>query len=857
MGLFDLRWESIAKPLVGIGAAFIALGLPINAWCADAQNPAPQSNQHQKLTDAYSTVSKSSFVYDKDEMDAFGKNALTLNGDARIYGLWRVLYSYKSFHNEAKFLEWDDRVRRFAQQNNNSDLDMLARFMKQAYYNEVGSYKSISDDEWKGYMTLSNPALHNIVLLENERKFQYFKQWPQAIEVGKDLLVRLQGETDSALGLLAIAHQNYAYNMLRVGDLEAYAEHMSSLVQLSKDNAFFLQKMDMVFDLAYFAADQNDITLASQLQQIHAKHTREYDLPDLRYWDEELCAFVATKAKKYQEVIQCLKDSAVAKGIVKSPNDFNKLRQLTVAYAKVYDVANTKRYWQILNNLPPSVGKPTELNNDEINAYIMAGEGQPRAAFETLGNLIPKINQSADKRRISAVEDMYQALRKELDKKTAEAKLLNQQVQLRNWLLATAGAVVLLLIAIGVGAALWVVRMRRMQWRLKEAHEHAQAANAAKSRFLAVMSHELRTPLNGVLGMAQALKRDSLSDSQRAKIDTLAESGETLLMLLNDVLDMSRIEAGKVELSPTPASMKDMIERVFNTFVPTIGEKPVALKYDIDATVPQTLSFDMLRVYQCLSNLVSNAVKFTNEGVIRVVASAEKHLDRPGYTVRVEVRDTGIGISKASLGKLFEAYSQADASTARKYGGSGLGLSITQRLTELMGGSVSVTSEEGAGSVFIMTFEAGEVETPAEEAAEITPEDMLPHGVRILLVDDHPVNRKVARLFLEPFGFDITEAVDGQEALDAGMEDYDLVLMDVNMPRLGGIDATRQFRQTEEAGKHVPIIALTADALPEQIEACLAAGMDAHVSKPIVMDKLIDTVVSFLGEDVLQAAQSA
>jgi CheY-like chemotaxis protein len=139
----------------------------------------------------------------------------------------------------------------------------------------------------------------------------------------------------------------------------------------------------------------------------------------------------------------------------------------------------------------------------------------------------------------------------------------------------------------------------------------------------------------------------------------------------------------------------------------------------------------------------------------------------------------------------------------------------------------------------------------------MAPEDVLPHGVRILLVDDHPVNRKVARLFLEPFGFDITEAVDGQEALDAGMEDYDLVLMDVNMPRLGGIDATRQFRANEEPGKHVPIIALTADALPEQIEACLAAGMDAHVSKPIVMDKLIDTVVSLLGEDVLQAAQSA
>ena len=833
---------------------FIALGLTFSPLRAQAASPV---NHAQKLLGVYEAVSETPFFYSKNEVDQYGAKAEELHGNDRIYALWRVLYIYKNSRNEAKLKDWNARISRLALKDGDSNLDLLTRLMWQTYENETHSYSDISDGEWNTYISATNSALRNISGIEYERQLQSRRQWAEAIDLGEKLALRLAGEGVEAKAALGIARQSLAYSLLKVGDYDGYAQNMLVVAQLSKDNSFFIQKMDFLYDLTYFAAQDNDIENATKLQAMYAGYVNKYQAHDLMGWNELLCAIVDDKKDNQQGVIDCLKNSDVSKGIVNDGYDVRKLALLTTGYAKSGNSDKAEYYLSKLRALPENLYETDQLFESYVQAQLLANKGEIKEAFEQLDQWGRETNKNAERRRIAAIQDMYKALRKELDSKTAEARLLNQQVQLRNWLLATAGAVVLLLIALGVGAALWVVRMRRMQWRLKEASDHAEAANAAKSRFLAVMSHELRTPLNGVLGMAQALQRDKLTDDQRAKVDTLAESGETLLMLLNDVLDMSRIEAGKVELSPTPASMKDMIERVFNTFAPTIGEKPVALRYDIDATMPPILSFDMLRVYQCLSNLVSNAVKFTNEGVIRVVASAEKHLDKPGYTVRLEVRDTGIGISKASLSKLFEAYSQADASTARKYGGSGLGLSITQRLTELMGGNVSVTSEEGAGSVFVMTFEAGEVETPAEEATEIAPEDMLPHGVRILLVDDHPVNRKVARLFLEPFGFDITEAVDGQEALDAGMEDYDLVLMDVNMPRLGGIDATRQFRATEEPGKHVPIIALTADALPEQIEACLAAGMDAHVSKPIVMDKLIDTVVSLLGEDVLQAAQSA
>ncbi|HWU49853.1 MAG TPA: ATP-binding protein [Asticcacaulis sp.] len=454
--------------------------------------------------------------------------------------------------------------------------------------------------------------------------------------------------------------------------------------------------------------------------------------------------------------------------------------------------------------------------------------------------------------RVQSVRSMYKALRQELDSKTAESRLLVKQVQMGRMLLAAAVAIAFMFAVIVLGGVLWVIRMRRMQSRLSDARAHAEAANAAKSRFLAVMSHELRTPLNGVLGMAQALKKEPLPPEQAEQVNILVDSGQTLMVLLNDVLDMSRIEAGRVELAPTPSNMKDMLERVVHTYRNLTDGKPVDLIYDIKSSALMPMRFDILRVYQCLSNLVSNAIKFTESGEVRLAASADHRPD--GYLVRVEVRDSGVGMSQATLDKLFEAYSQADASTARTHGGSGLGLNISRRLAELMGGDLTVTSEEGKGSVFVMTFLAGEValETlpePAPAAAhavEAQPDDG--PNINILLVDDHPVNRKVARLFLEPFGYTVTEAVDGQEALDMDMSRFDLVLMDINMPRLDGLEATRRYRAGEAAGRHLPIVALTADAMQEQIETCYAAGMDAHIAKPIIMDTLIETVARLLSE---------
>ena len=861
MGRSSVRVRDAVKNLVtGFLAAIFCACLSL-AHPANAAEPPPavaEATPYQKkLVAAYDIIAGKPFVYDENEVESYGQHAMTLSGDERIYALWRVLYTYKNNQNEDRLQQWHDRLAALALKDGDSNLDLLARFMLQAYENESNNFTSLTEREWNIYLTVPDHAIQNIATLERERQYQYAVNWAEAIDIGDSLVNRLQAEGKPAEGLLSVAQQTLAYSMMRVGDYDAYADHILAMARLSGKNAFFQQKMDMLYEQALFAANDNDMALADHLQKLFAGYVRQYDVADLKPWDAELCASVADLAEKYAAVVDCLKTSTtVTEKTVTGPHDAVVLRLLTRAYARLGDVQHARYFLARLHAVPENVYPRDPSFDAYIGAWLKAGDGDTGAAFHDLSDWSTDFARKAETRRVAAISDMYSTLRKELDRKNAESALLAKQVQMGQLLLGAAGLIALLLAVIVVGGALWVVRMRRMQWHLKDAHEHAQAANAAKSRFLAVMSHELRTPLNGVLGMAQALKQESLTDNQREQVDILVDSGQTLLTLLNDVLDMSRIEAGKIELAPTPANMNDMVERVINTYSSLLNGKDVSLRYELTEGATETMSFDVLRVYQCLSNLVSNALKFTEKGSVKIIVRAEPIIPDGGYLVRCEVRDTGIGMSQATIDKLFDAYAQADAGTARKYGGSGLGLSISRRLSELMGGGLSVTSTEGEGSSFVMTFIASEVaHNPAADAAPaltVSDKSDMP-GMQILLVDDHPVNRKVVRLFLEPFGFVITEAVDGQEALNADMSRFDLVLMDLNMPKMGGLEATRIFRANEASGKHVPIIALTADAMQDQVEACHAAGMDAHISKPILMDKLVETVTDMLH---LHAAES-
>lgn len=377
--------------------------------------------------------------------------------------------------------------------------------------------------------------------------------------------------------------------------------------------------------------------------------------------------------------------------------------------------------------------------------------------------------------------------------------------------------------------------LREREKELKVARRRAEAASEAKSSFLANVSHEIRTPLNGMLGMAQVLSASDLDASQREQTDAILDSGKTLVALLNDVLDLSKIEAGRMEIAPVDADLSHVMRRLDKLWQPAAEEKAIDLTLDLAASLPPRMKIDPVRVRQCVSNLISNAVKFTECGDVNVHVSIPRSGPNAGL-VQVKVRDSGIGMDAETLDRLFTPFTQADGSTARKFGGTGLGLSISRKLARMMGGDVTAVSAPGQGSTFTFTFRAEAATQPAAAPGRPHAADGVAKSgpVCVLVVDDVPLNRKVARLFLEHQGWQASEAVHGEDALARlAAESFDLVLLDIHMPVMDGPETLRRIRASGAAWAEVPVIALTANAMAGDRERYEDMGMDGYVPKPI------------------------
>jgi two-component system, sensor histidine kinase len=373
---------------------------------------------------------------------------------------------------------------------------------------------------------------------------------------------------------------------------------------------------------------------------------------------------------------------------------------------------------------------------------------------------------------------------------------------------------------------------------LAEAQRTAEAANDAKSAFLAMMSHELRTPMNGVLGMARALQRTELDGRQKGYVETILRSGDSLMAILNDVLDISKIEAGRMDLDVATFDLKALGDQAVQLWSEIAASKGLTLTCEAAPDLPPLVLGDEMRVRQIVLNMISNALKFTETGAIRLDLRAAPAADGDGG-VEIVVTDTGIGMSPEQLASLFRPYAQADASTARKFGGTGLGLAICRKLSSMMGGEIGVESEPGRGSSFRVWLPLPEAEPEAAEAVE---PETLP-SLRILVADDNPINQAVARAVLEAAGVDVECVSDGAQALERlRVEAFDLVLMDVHMPIMDGVEAVGRIRDGQAGRADVPIMALTADAMPGEERRLKTLGFDALQHKPVQPAALINAI---------------
>jgi len=768
------------------------------------------------------------------DLDKFGEAAARGPGRENLNRLQHVALVILNQSEFGKFDRWNALLRRNALREGDE------RYVTVAAINELQSRYNRGD---------------TTVQAEVERIGRTEPDWfARVYAMSVAAIMRGQGnQTGSALKLLSDARALIPAGDRYAGAAEAYVWESVGIALMGlydldgsaaafdradfqdTDPSYPRPDFDGVYDMAHTATLLGDAKLASQLAAVHHRLATRSDLPDLRIWDMNLCGMVAEAFEAPGQVMDCfapLDDAltgadfvatsiipmrAIAEArqgrVAAAEADLARLRKLKAS--KLFDVAMFSR-------------------EPEIEAELLLAGGRYREAFERLRQYSVASGMANSQRFNAGVRQITTELQTQVDSARHNADLKQVVIADQRWVAALAG----LLVVCAGAVLLW---QRRVAGRLRHAQVRAETANRAKSEFLANMSHEIRTPLNGVVGVADMLAAGALKPRQREMVEIIRSSGQSLERLLSDVLDLARVEAGRMTIEAAPFHAGDLVRSVAALSGMAAGEKGLAMTTEIAPELEGWFLGDAIRVRQILTNLVSNAVKFTETGRVTIIAG-------PGVAggLRFTVEDTGVGFDAQDKERLFGRFQQADGSITRRFGGSGLGLAISRQLASLMNGEFDCHSKLGAGSRFWFEAPFAAVAAPVatdDEAATKQIGDDRP--VRILLADDHATNQTVIRMMLQQFGAETTAVYNGAEALAAfERQPFDIVLMDMQMPVMDGLEATRRIRALEAftGAARTPLVMLTANALPEHCEASRLAGADGHLSKPVTVADLAEAL---------------
>ncbi|RZI99576.1 MAG: response regulator [Brevundimonas sp.] len=601
---------------------------------------------------------------------------------------------------------------------------------------------------------------------------------------------------------------------------------------------------DSLYNLAMMAVKVGDGDRAARYFAAHHRLAERAGLTTLSVYDASLCATVANARNEPRAVLACLEPYGESLGEAAFvAADALPLR--AIARARTGQIAGARRDVDALRRLELEAGIQSEV--DHVEAEVLFAEGRDAEAFRLLRSHMLESEISAARSYSAGIHQVTGNMQDQLAERRRQLETARSNTGLQRAIIGI--GVIFLLFA---GAT--VVWQSRQKGRLRLAQQKAEEANRAKSEFLANMSHEIRTPLNGVVSMADTLARRELKPEEHEMVELIRSSGATLERLLSDILDSAKIESGQLTFEPAPFDLEQSVNDVAALWRVKAEDQGVAMVVEFDEALSGLVEGDMVRLRQVLTNLVSNALKFTSSGSVRL--SVMSTLD--GRAV-FRVTDTGVGFDPDQKGRIFRRFQQADGSITRRYGGTGLGLTISNALVELMGGTaLDCDSAPGKGSTFWFDIPmpravqtAGEVEAAAEVDVAATP-------LRILLADDHPANRKVVEIMLAATEMELVTVENGQEAVEAlASGGFDLVLMDMQMPVMDGLTATREIRALEAAGglKRTPVVMLTANAMAEHIASGQAAGADGHLTKPVTLVSLFDAIgAAMAGESQLEAA---